>query len=285
MLYGDHKHRKRGKSQVQKESTFTPQPLVESDAVSWWSWRPGMRPLRAFLFGGLLSLLALFLLVNGAATLIAGILDSSAAPLRVPAVVTGQSKDVLGSPQLVLRPEQPGFPSTITLVVSHATAKALPRGSVVSIDYAPHQHTPYALENGEQRYALPGASASGNLWQTLALLLFGLLLLPYPSLLSFWGWRDLRTGRVYQRSAIVVALRTARQTTTRTPGLLPRTTNIWHGVALQMEYPSTPTPKILTFAIQQELHAQLQRGMRAEVTYSPALHHLYTLKVLHNSIK
>lgn len=268
---------------MQEESTSIPQPLVESDAVSWWSWRPGIRPLRAFLFGGLLSLLALFLLVNGVTTLIAGALDSSIAPLRVPAVVVGQSKDVLGSPQLILRLDRPGVSATITLIVSRATARALASGSAVTIDYAPHQHTPYALENGRQSYALPGSSASGNLWQTLALLLLGLLLLPYPSLLSFWGWRDLRTGRAYQRSAIVVALRTARQTTTRTPGLLPRTTNIWHGVALQMEHSSASMPKILTFAIQQELHAQLQRGMRAEITYSPALHHLYTLKVLHNS--
>ncbi len=270
---------------MQEESVLAQQPLIESEAVSWWSWRPGMKPLRAFLFGGLLSLLALFLLVNAISALIAGVLDSSTAPLGVPAVVTGHTRDVLGSPQLTLRLKQVGFPTTITLVISPAASTNLVNGSAVMIDYAPHQRTPYALESGGHRYALPGTSASGNLWQTLTLLLCGLLLLPYPSLLSFWGWRDLHDGRACRRTAIVVALRAARQTTARAPGLIPRTTHIWHGVALQIEQTFVTPSKILTFGIRQELHEELQRGNRVEVTYSPHLHHLYTLKVLHNNTK
>lgn len=270
---------------MQEERASAPVPLIESEAVSWWSWRPGMKPLRAFLFGGLLSLLALFLLVNGITTLIAGMLDSSSAPLQVPGIVTGHVRNVLGSPQLTLHLEQAGFPTTITLVVSPATATKLANGNAVNVDYAPHQHIPYALESNGHRYPLPDSSASGNLWQTLALLLSGLLLLSYPSLLSFWGWRDLRTGQMHQRIARVVALRAARQTTTRSPGLVPRTTHIWHGVALQIEQDASATPEILTFGIHQELHAELQRGNRVEITYSLHLHHLYTLKVLHNDIK
>src|SRR5581483_11081749 len=167
--------------------------LVESEAVSWWSWRPGARPVRAFLFGGLLSLLALFLLTNAVATLIAGALDSASAPLRVQGIVGGHSKDTLGSPQLTIHLTRPGFPESITLVVAHATSTALANGTPVVIDYAPHQRTPYALESNGQRYLLPGTSVSGNLFETLALSLFGLLLLPYPLLTSIWGWRDLRT--------------------------------------------------------------------------------------------
>lgn len=268
-----------------EESALATQPLVESEAVSWWSWRPGMRPLRAFLFGGLLSLFALFLLVNGATTLIASILDSASAPVQVPGIVAGHTRDLLGSQQLTLHLQQPGFPTTVTLVVTPSASNDLANGSIILIDYAPHQHTPYALENGAHRYQLPGASASGTLLQTLALLLFGLLLLPYPSLLSFWGWRDLRGRQAYQRAGTVVALRAARQTTARTPGLVPRTTNIWHGVAVQMEHSTTTQPEILTFGIRQDLHAQLQRGDRVELLYSPHLYHLYTLKVLHNTAK
>lgn len=270
---------------MQEEHVVTTQPLIEREAVSWWSWRPGMRPLRAFLFGGLLSLLALFLLMNGVTTLIAGILDSSHAPLRVPGIVAAHTKDILGSPQLILHLKQPGFPTTVTFVVSSSAAKALTNGSVVTIDYAPHQRVPYALESRTQRYPLPDTSADGNLLQTLGLLLFGLILFPYPSLLSFWGWRDLRGRRAYQRVGVVVALRASRQTTVRTPGLVPRTTNIWRGVAVQMEHTTSAQPEILTFGIRQDLHEQLQRGERVEITYSPHLHHLYTLKVLHNSTK
>ena len=270
---------------MQEEHAFAKQSLIESEAVSWWSWRPGMKPWHAFLFGGLLSLLALFLLSNGITTLIAGVLDSSTAPLRVPGIVTGHTRDILGSPQLTLHLEQSGFPTTITLVVSPATSTDLANGSAVTVDYAPHLRTPYSLESGGHRYPLPGTNSTSNLLPTLALLLFGLLLLPYPSLLLFWGWRDLHVGKTYRSTARVVALRTSRQTTTRSPGLVPRTTNIWHGVALQIEQTSTSTPEILTFGIRQELHEELQRGNRVEVIYSPHLHYLYTLKVLYNSTK
>jgi len=253
--------------------------LIESEAVSWWSWRPGARPGRAFLFGGLLSLLALFLLLNGVATLVAGVLDSSSAPLRVRGIVAGHGSDVLGSPQLMIRLTQPGFPSSITLVVSHTTSVELTNGTPVAVDYAPHQRTPYALESGGRSYPLPGTSASGNLFESLTLLLFGLLLLPYPLLLAIWGWRDLRARQPCQRTGHIVALRTARQTTTRTPGLVPRTTHTWHGIALQVESsaPESAEPEILTFGVREELYRVFKRGDYVRVTYSPHLRHLYTI--------
>lgn len=261
--------------------------LIENEAVSWWSWRPGIRPLRAFLFGGLLSLLALFLLANGVTVLLAGILDSAGPPLRVPGIVTAHTRNVLGSPQLTIHLEQSGFPTTIALVVAPATSAQLANRASVMVDYAQHQHVPYALESAGYLYPLPDTSASGNLLQTLTLLLCGLLLLPYPALLSFWGWRDLRAGQTYQRTARVVALRAARQTTTRSPGLVPRTTHIWYGVALQMENtsPTSADPEILTFGIRQELHEQLRRGDRVQAIYSPHLRHLYALKTLPNEVK
>lgn len=269
---------------MSEERTVIQQLLLESEAVSWWSWRPGIKPLRAFLAGGLLSLLALFLLVSGLTTLIAGILDSASTPVRVAGVVTDHTTNMLGSPQLILRLSQPGFPTNITLVVSPAASAVLTNGSMISVDYAPHQRTPYALESKGQRYLLPDTSVTGNVGQSVALLLFGLLFLPYPALLFFWGWRDLRNDRPYRRSATIVALRAARQTTNRGPGLIPRVTHIWHGVALQLETDAHLTSEVLTFGIRQELHEQLRRGTRVEVCYSPHLRYLYTLKVLHNPI-
>lgn len=254
--------------------------LIESEAVSWWSWRPGVKPLWAFLVGGMLSLLALFLLLNGILALISGILNSAEPPLRVPGVVTGHSQNALGSPQLTIHLKRAGFPPTITLLVSAVASAALRDGAEVVIDYGPRLHTPYALESGGRSYTLPGTSASGNLFETLTLLFTGLLLLPYPLLLFLWGWLDLHLGRVCQLTGYVVALRAARQTTTRTPGLLPRTTNIWYGVAVQAENVSRDAgvPELLTLGIRREIYEQLQRGHKVQITYSPHLHHLYSLK-------
>lgn len=253
--------------------------LVESDAVSWWRWRPGARPLRAFLLGGVLSLLAIFVLLNAAATLVAGVLDSESAPLQVSGIVSAQNTHLPGAPQLTIRLARSGFPASITLVVSRDTAATLATGASVVLDYAPHQRTPYALESHGQRYLLPGKSTFGNLLETLALLLSGLLLLPYPLLLSIWGWRDLHTRQYSQRTGHIVALRAARQTTTRTPGLVPRTTHIWHGIAVQIEQATSEAvePEILIFRVSEEVYRSCTRGDRVQVTYSPHLHFLSAL--------
>jgi hypothetical protein len=253
-------------------------PLIESEAVSWWSWRPGIKPLRAFIFGGLLSMVALFLLLNGTVALISNILDSSAVPLRAPGIVTGHTKNALGSPQLIIHLSEPGLPGVITLVVARTTDTELANGALVTVDYAPHLHTPYALESRGHLYVLPGGSPTSNYLATLPLLLLGLLILPYPLLLSLWGWLDLRATRPRRCPATVVALRAARQSTTRTPGMVPRTTHTWYGVALQTESrSSTGEPEILTFAIREERYHTLQRGDSVQVEYSPHLRHLYTL--------
>jgi hypothetical protein len=253
----------------------------EGKGVSWWSWRPGMKPVYAFLFGGVVSLLALFLLVNGAATLSAGILDSSAPPVGIPGIVAQHTKDILGSPELVIHLAQVGMPAEITLVVLPATATALPDGTHLTIDYAPHLRAPEALENAGRRYTLPD-NGTGNLIATLSLLLFGLLLLPYPFLLACWGWRDLRSHQAYQVTGTIVALRAAQQTTTRTPGMIRRTIRTWHGVALQRE--DAPEAKPLTFGVQSEIYERLHTGDTIQVTYSPHLHYLYKLKHIEKGV-
>lgn len=254
-------------------------PLTTGEAVSWWSWRPGIKPIRALLLGGLLTLLGLFLLVNGLASLVAGLLDGSASPIQATGTVIGHGKDLLGSPQLTIQLKQVGFPPLIMLTVSSAASLAIGNGTTVTIDYGPHLHTPYALIAANHSYALPGTSPSGNLFGALTLLIFGLVLLPYPAMLSYWGWRDLHAGKSPPITASVVALRAARQTTTRTPGLVPRTTSTWHGVALQADLPSIES-RVLIFGIRPDLHKQLRLGDRVQVIYSLNLHYLYTLKHL-----
>jgi len=255
--------------------------LAEGKNVSWWSWRPGTKPVYALLFGGVVSLLALFLLVNGVATLSASILDNGAPPVRIPGVVTQHTKDILGSPELVIHLTQAGMPTEITLIVLPATAAALPGGTHLTIDYAPHLRAPEALENAGRRYTLPDNGA-GNLLSTLSLLLFGLLLLPYPFLLACWGWRDLRSNQAYQVTGTIVALRAARQTTTRTPGMVRRTIRTWHGIALQRE--EEPEVKPLIFGVQPEIYERLHINDTVQITYSPHLHYLYTLRHIENGV-
>jgi hypothetical protein len=223
--------------------------------------------------------LALFLLLNAAVTLVAAALDGSSAPLQVRGIVSGKSNRAAGLPLLTIRLARPGLPASIMLAVSPSLAADLPNGSSVVLDYAAHQDTPFALESHGQRYVLPGSWTSNNLFETLGLLLFGLLLLPYPSLLATWGWRDLRARQNCQRTGHIVALRAARQTTARTPGMVPRTTHIWYGVAVQAEHasPGSADAEILIFGVRQDVYSICKRGDRVQVTYSPSLHHLYTI--------
>ncbi len=255
---------------------------VEHEPVSWWNWRSGLKPGRALLLGGVLTLLALVLAVSGLTTLIAGLLDSTSAPVRVPGIVTAHSKGILGEPQLTIRLHTPGLPSSITLVMPSATAQRLTNGTTVLVDYGLHLHAPYALESGGHLYPLAGTSVMGNLVETLLLLLFGLVLLPYPFLLALWGWLDLHAAQARLLTASVVALRSATQTTTRAPGLIPRVLSTWHGVALKVQPPGEGSgrPEILTFGISQALYDRLHLGDTVEAVCSLHLRYLYTLKRL-----
>ncbi len=251
--------------------------LIESEAVSWWSWKPGMKPLYALLLGGVLSLTGLFLLLNSGTALILNVLDSVTPAQRVPGIVVGHSQTVIGSQQVTIRLATPGFPTEISLVVPSNSLADLANGTHIVVEYATHQRLPYALESAGKRIVLSGTLTPG----IVSLLIFSLLLLPYPLLLSFWGWRDLRTRQTRQIIGSVVALREAKQTTRRTPGLVPRITSTWYGIALQAENgQSASEPEIFIFGVQQEMHKDLQRGDRVMATYSPHLRHLYALKHL-----
>ncbi|MDQ2884983.1 MAG: hypothetical protein M3Y39_02760 [Chloroflexota bacterium] len=250
---------------------------VPTIPISWWSWRPGMRPGNALLLGIPLTFLSLLLIMFGAITLSAGIEDSSSPPLQVPAtVITRMPNKATGQAQLMLLLQKTaGIPTKATFTL--ASNRAIPLNAPVTVSFSPRLHVAYALEYAGQRYALQGASAAGNLPGSIIFMLLGLLLLPYPALLVHWGWRDLLLAR-YERGRLstikgrVVALR--ETTRSRQPGFAGRGARLWYGLALQ---PAEEPQKIHTFSISEETYRSLQKGMPVRIVYSPHLHYVYTI--------
>src|SRR2546430_3557218 len=208
---------------------------LENETVSWWSWRPGIKPRNAFIIGGLLSLVALLLLCLGLFTLIFGIEDSVSQPLQVPGIVT-QHRANSGDGQLRLRirVHTTGFSDEIVPVVSEIEFHSIRDGDTILLDYSPNLHILYALEGNGQRYVLPNSGSSGIFVGAVALLLLGSVLLLYPAVLAYWGWRDLYERRESrcEITGKVISLRAAAQTRAGRPGLTPRPTRTWYGVAL-----------------------------------------------------
>ena len=253
-------------------------------AISWWSWRPGIKPRNALLFGGLLSLLGLLLLSGGLFTFIVGIVDADSPPLQVPGTVTGHATNVLdGLPHLSIRLHESGFP-VISPAVSPSASHAISNGDLVLVDFSQHLHFLYALDHAGQRYTLPGTSASGNLPGSLAFLLLGLVLLPYPALLTRWGWLDLHAkyGDTDRGPCTmigrVVALRSTQQTRrANRPGLTPRASGSWYGVALQ-PLDAADIEEIKTFSIRQKTYEYLHKDAIVEIVFSSHLRYVYSIK-------
>ena len=256
----------------------------DTAAISWWSWRPGIKPRNALVFGGLLSFLGLLLIGSGLLTLIVGIVDASSPPIQIPGTVTGHSTNALdGLPHLTIRLHESAFPA-VSPAVSQSVSQSIRDGDPVLVDYSPHLHFLYALDYAGQRYSLPGTSASGNPPGSLALLLIGIVLLPYPALLTRWGWLDLHAQ--YQELdrgqctmlARVVALRSTQQTRrVNRPGLTPRFSGSWYGVALQPLH-SADSGEIRTFSIQQKTYQHLHEGSTVEIIFSSQLRYVYSIE-------
>lgn len=258
--------------------------IQDNGSISWWSWRPGIKPRNALVFGGLLSFLALLLISGGLLALVFGLVDASSAPLQVPGIVTGHSTNALDElPHLTIRLHESGFP-VVSPAVSPSASRAIHDGSLVLVDFSQHLHFLYALDYAGQRYTLPGTSASGNLPGSLALLLIGIVLLPYPALLTRWGWLDLH-ARYEDKDrgqctmiARVVALRSTQQTRrTNRPGLTPRFSGSWYGVALQ-PLNAADADEIRTFSIQQKTHQYLHKDSIVEVIFSAQLRYVYSIE-------
>ena len=281
-----------------REDTTQSQPLqkiatYDSRPISWWSWRPGIRPRNALLIGGAFSLVALLFISLGVVVLAFSIVDSISPTHNVPGIVTRHSIAGLNTTYyLTLRLQTPGFPTSVSAEVSAGAYHTIHDGDHILAEYTPMLHVLHALDSvtqqsqHNQQYVLPNSGVAGILLGAIALLLLGMLLLPYPAVLARWGWRDLYAERYPQQkssqlSGTVVALRAATETHMRRPGLLPRRgTRTWYGIAiLPTAYTNdTGATRVITFAINQEAYRTVEEGTAVTITYSPHLHYVYSLK-------
>lgn len=262
----------------------------QADAsFTWWSWRPGIRPRRALLLGLPLLLIGVFFVCAGIYALVSILLDSNSLPTRVPGVVTGYTSGILDNQvHLTIREQRNGRSGTVTPAITTAEQRAIHVGDRVTLDYSPRFGYLYALEDHGQRYSLPGGSPLGGLFASIALILVGLLFLPYPFLLIVWGWHDLREPGVILRGRVLALRATQRTGLSRQrrasathPGLTPRLGRAWYGMAIETLTPDSQQD-IVTFAISAEQHRELKEGQRVAITYSPHLHYVRSISPVEN---
>jgi len=250
-----------------------------SDSViAKWHWRPGMKPRLALTIGVLFTIVGLLFVVIGLVSLIAGILDSHSAPIQVSGVVTGYTTNLLDNfPHVIIRVEKENTTTTIAPAVSHATAQSLHIGDNVIVDYSQRLHFPFALESGGQRYLLPGTSSAGNPFGSIALIVLGLVIFPYPAFLAFWGWRDLQEQGGNRMTARIVDLRSSKQARAPQPGITSRVFRTTYTVALEPINASF-SQEVVTFSIKEEMYLTLRARAVVQITYSPNLHYVFALK-------
>jgi hypothetical protein len=253
--------------------------------ISWWSWRPGIQPRNALLLGVPFTLLALLLTLLGLITLVAGIVDSRSSPLLVPGTVRQHNAgSKISSPQLTIALRGPrSIPDTVTLAVSTSTFQHVALNAPVIVSYSQHLHFAYALEYAGRYYTVPGTSVAGNPVGSVALLLLGLIMLPYPILLAHWGWQDLLIER-YQREKLsgmearVVDKRATVKTRAARPGFAGRGSRPWYGLAL-LPLDEHMMQHVSTFSVSEEVWARIKDGECVKVVYSPHLHYVYKVQL------
>jgi hypothetical protein len=246
--------------------------------ISRWRWRPGMKPRFAFTIGVLFSVVGLLFVVIGLLALIAGIQDSNSAPMKVPGVVTGYTTNFFDSlVHVSIRIEKENSTTTIAPAVTQVTAQSLRVGDRVIVDYSQRLHFPYALESGGQRYLLLGTSSAGNPFGSVALILLGLLIFPYPAFLALWGWRDLQTQTGYTMTARIVGLHSSKQARSPQPGITSRVFRTSYTVVLE-PIDTSIFQRVVTFSLKEEMYLSLRERAVVQITYSPNLHYVYALK-------
>jgi len=255
---------------------------LDAGPISWWSWRPGIKPRSALIIGVLIALVALLLAGIGMVTLVLGILDSLSPPLQVAGVVINHAANSFdGQPHLTIRLHAAGFPGQVSPTVSPSASHAISNGDAILVDYSPRLHVLYALDGGGQHFLIPGSSVLGDAIGSTALLLLGTALLPYPALLFLWGWCDLygrnQEHKRAEMTAQVLGLRATEQKRANRPGIVPHTSRSWYGVALRPAGKLSEQP-IMTFAISREMYKSLRRGDLVRITYSSNLHYVYALE-------
>lgn len=263
---------------------------VQQQSASRWSWRPGMRPRNALLLGSIIAFVALVLASLGLMTLVVGLLDSVSPPLQIAGVVTAHA--LTGSqhiPHLTIQLlHAPDFPATLTPIVSTTAFQQFANHQTLLVDFSPRLHFAYALNTMAHPsiyYALPGTSVVGNPFGSCALLLIGLVLLPYPALLAHWGWRDLLAELRGEAQQTLHAKVVARRTTAvdalakrpPQPGMMRVGARSWYGLIL-LPVESDSSQHTLTMNVSQEQYAMVQEGEHVQISYSPHLHYLYTIE-------
>jgi hypothetical protein len=256
-----------------------------SAVISRWHWRPGMKPGFALTIGMLFSIVGLLFVVIGLVSLIAGIQDSHSAPIQFHGIVTGYTTSFLDSlPHVIIHVEKGNTTTTIAPAVSHAAAQSLHIGDTVIVDYSQRLNFPYALESGGQRYLLPGTSSAGNPFGSIALLLLGLVIFPYPAFLASWGWRDLQAKGGNIITARIVDLRSTKQARTPRPGITSPVSRTTYTLVLEPINTSF-SREIVTFSIKEEMYCTLRTRSVVQITYSPNLHYVYAVKQVDESRK
>src|SRR5437016_838136 len=226
--------------------------------ITKWHWRPGMKPRFALTIGVLFSVVGLLFVFIGLVSLIAGIQDSHSAPIQVPGVVTGYTTNLFDSlPHVIIRVEKENSTTTIAPAVNHLTAQSLHIGDTVIVDYSQRLHFPYALESRGQRYVLPGTSSAGNPFGSIALIVLGLVIFPYPAFLAFVGRRDLQAQSGYTMTARIVGLRSSKQVRSPQPGITSRVFRTSYTIALE-PIDTSIFQGVVTFSLKEEMYLSLR---------------------------
>jgi hypothetical protein len=250
-----------------------------------WHWRPGINPRLALTIGVLFSVFGLLFVIIGLVSLIAGIQDSHSAPIQVPGVVTGYTTSFLDSlPHVIIRVEKENATTTISPAVSHSTAQSLHIGDTVIVDYSQRLNYPYALQSRGQRYLLSGTSSAGNPFGSIALILLGLVIFPYPAFLASWGWRDLQALSGSIMTARIVDLHSSKQARSSRPGITFPIYRTTYTMALKPINASFSL-EVVTFSIKEEIYLSLRERTVVQITYSPNLHYVYALKQVDEGTK
>ena len=246
--------------------------------ITRWHWRPGMKPRFALAIGVLFSVVGLLFVVIGLVSLIAGIQDSHSAPVQVPGIVIGYTTNLFDSlPHVIIRVEKENTKTTIAPAVSHSMAQSLRIGDPVIVDYSQRLNFPYALERAGQLYLLPGTSSSGNPFGSIALIILGLIIFPYPAFLVSWGWHDLQAQGGTRMTARIVDLRSSKQARTPQPGIISPISFTTYTLTLEPINASF-SQEVVTFSIKEELYLTLRKKAVVQITYSPNLHYVYAVK-------
>ncbi len=246
--------------------------------IARWHWRPGMNPRFALPVGVVFSFVGILFILLGLVSLIAGIQDSRSTPARVPGVITGYTTNIFDNlPHVVIRVEKPGTTITIAPAVSHTDAQSLHFGEAVTVYYSQRLNLPYAIESEGHVYLLPGTSSSGNPFGSIALMLLGLIIFPYPAFLASWAWRDLQVQSGNKMVARVLALHSSKENRIPHPGITSPISRPSYSMVVE-PIDTSYSQDVVTFPIKEDLYHELRLRSLVEITYSQHLHYIYSVK-------